>query len=133
MTPSPPIRLPDMDDMDLKHFPSSPPTYDTLEPKGAMNDVDARSSSLSEIDDSGANERSRSIQMEEASDAGDTEAETERLEESPQKARTHQNVVLSASSAGRQNGSTAVSQTVLLTTEPISGKSFLSSAVISNV
>lgn len=118
--------------MDLKHYPSSPPIYDTLDSTGAINDADARSSSLSEIDDNGANERSRYIQMEEASDAGDTEAETERLEESPQKARTHQNVVHSASRAGQQNGST-VSQTVLLTTEPISGKSLLSSAVIANV
>lgn len=124
------MRLPEMDDIDLKHFPSSPPTYDALESKGAINDVDARSSSLSEIDDSGANEHLRSIQVEEASDAGDTEAETERLEESPQKARTNQNVVLSARG---QSGSTAVSQTVLLTTEPISGKSSLCPTVISNV
>lgn len=119
--------------MDPKHYPSSPPNYETLDSTGAINDADARSSSLSEIDDSGANERLRSIQMEEASDAGDTEAETERLEESPQKARTHRNVVLSASRAGQQNGSSAVSQTVLLTTEPIPGKPLLSSAVISNV
>lgn len=118
--------------MDLKHFPSSPPTHDTLDFKGAMNDVDACSSSLSEIDDSAANERSGSIQMEEASDAGDTEAETERLEESPHKARTHQNVVLSASSVGQQNGSTTVSQSVLLTTEPTSGTSLLVPSIGSN-
>jgi len=115
-----------MGDMDLKHFPSSPPTYDTLDSKGTTNDADARSSSLSDIEDSGANERSRSIQMGNALDAGDTEAETERLEESPQKARIHHNVVLSASGAGQQNGSTVISQTVLLTTEPISGGSLLS-------
>lgn len=70
--------------------------------------------------------------MEEASDAGDTEAETERLEESPHKARTHQNVVLSASSVGQQNGSTTVSQSVLLTTEPTSGTSLLVPSIGSN-
>ena len=109
--------------MNTKHFPSSPPTHHTLDAKVVVDDADARSSSLSDIEDGGANERLGLTHFDDASDAVDTEAETERLEDSPQKARKHQNVVLSVSTAGQQNGDTVVSQTVLLTTESNSGKS----------
>lgn len=60
-------------------------------------DADDRSSSLSEIEDRGVTERIGIAPSANVSDGGDTEAETERLEESPQKTRSQQNVVLTAS------------------------------------
>ena len=87
-----------------------------------MVDADSRSSSLSEIDENGAHEHLRPVNPEEASDIADTEAETERLEDSPHKSRTNQNVILAASTVGQQNGDAAVSHTVLLSTEPNIGK-----------
>ena len=54
---------------------------------------DDRSSSLSEIGERGGRDEPDN-EIEEPSDAIDTEAETERLEDSPQKIRKHQNVVL---------------------------------------
>lgn len=56
---------------------------------------DNRSSSLSEIGDRADQEHVDSITYVEC-DANDTEAETERLEDSPQKQRKHQNIVLTA-------------------------------------
>ena len=53
---------------------------------------DDRSSSLSELGDRGGIEHSSRA----ASEANDTEAETERLEDSPQKQRKQRNVVLSS-------------------------------------
>ena len=66
---------------------------------GATVDLDDRSSSLSEIDDGTAaegleNGTARPILD---ADGSDTEAETERLEESPQKLRAYKNVLLTAS------------------------------------
>ena len=60
---------------------------------------DDRSSSLSEIEDRLGNEELGFGQSKptEESDVNDTEAETERLENSPQKLRKHQSVVLTAS------------------------------------
>ena len=59
-------------------------------------EADDRSSSLSEIEDRGVTERIDVAPSANVSDGGDTEAETERLEESPQKTRSQQNVVLTA-------------------------------------
>ena len=71
----------------------------------ATNEEDDRSSSLSDIEDRTANAEpglaSRSIGG--GSEVNDTEAETERLEDSPQKAREHKNVVLGSSNNGRAN------------------------------
>ena len=67
--------------------------------ENTMVDEDDRSSSLSDLGDGGANE-----ELDDAhrgpindSDGNDTEAETERLEDSPQKLRKHKGVVLSLS------------------------------------
>lgn len=59
-----------------------------------MDVGDDRSSSLSELGERGGRDEPQN-EMGESSDAIDTEAETERLEVSPQKIRKHQNVVLS--------------------------------------
>ncbi|KAK4696402.1 hypothetical protein P7C71_g1509, partial [Lecanoromycetidae sp. Uapishka_2] len=59
---------------------------------------DYRSSSLSEIGDRADQEQPESIDCIEV-DADDTEAETERLEDSPQKQRKHQDIVLTSSNA----------------------------------
>jgi len=69
---------------DVKHT-HNPPT-----------DRDDRSSSLSEIGDQADQEQPDNI-FHLGSDANDTEAETERLEESPQKQRKHQNIILTSS------------------------------------
>lgn len=55
-----------------------------------------RSSSLSELGDRADQEQPDRNTLEE-SDANDTEAETERLEDSPQRQGKHQNIVLTAS------------------------------------
>jgi hypothetical protein len=64
------------------------------------NEGDDRSSSLSDIEDRTANTELAlaSHNIRSGSEANDTEAETERLEDSPQKVRKHTNVVLSSSS-----------------------------------
>lgn len=121
MTPSPPRIISDVTGASVKELPSSPPVTDAVMITGEM-DGDARSSSLSDIEETGANERLNLVSMEVASDSGDTEAETERLEDSPQKNRIHQNVVLSAAPPGQQNGNGAINQTVLSTTEANPGE-----------
>lgn len=60
-----------------------------------MNERDDRSSSLSDLGDRGGNDGPDN-ELGEGSDVNDTEAETERLEDSPQKMRKHQNVVLTS-------------------------------------
>lgn len=62
-------------------------------------DEDDRSSSLSDLGDGGANEELDDAHRRPVndSDGNDTEAETERLEDSPQKIREHKGVVLSLS------------------------------------
>ena len=76
--------LPDVD-------PST--TNGATRPDETMDAGDDRSSSLSEIGERGGRDEPGN-EIEEPSDAIDTEAETERLEDSPQKIRKHQNVVL---------------------------------------
>ena len=68
----------------------------TAEPSDA--DHDGRSSSLSDIGDHDVNEEVETIPAANGGDveANDTEAETERLEDTPLKRRKHQNVVLTS-------------------------------------
>lgn len=75
--------------------------------ENTMVDEDDRSSSLTDLGDGGANE-----ELDDAhrgpvndSDGNDTEAETERLEDSPQKLRKHKGVVLSLSANADDIGS----------------------------
>ena len=67
---------------------------------GPESDRDDRSSSLSDIEDRPIAENTVQSQLKSSPppEEDDTEAETERLEESPQKLRKHQNVVFSATS-----------------------------------
>ena len=70
-----------------------------ISPADSTAEMDDRSSSLSDIGDREANdevEQPRALPSN-ASDINDTEAETERLEDSPQKQRKQQNVVLTVS------------------------------------
>ena len=73
----------------------------------AESDRDDRSSSLSDLEDRPATERAAILHLRSSPppEEDDTEAETERLEESPQKHRKHQNVLLSAT-AGIIEGQT---------------------------
>ncbi len=73
------------------------PQLATEEIMANTQEQDERSSSLSEIGDAKGTEETEALQHsdEDGTDADDTEAETERLENSPLKQRKHQNVVLS--------------------------------------
>ena len=73
-----------------------------------LEDGDDGSSSLSEIEDRPGNEEPGRLQLKHmaTSEGEDTEAETERLEESPQKVREHGNVLLSSPSRVQMGGST---------------------------
>ncbi|KAA6409729.1 MAG: transcriptional regulatory DEP1 [Lasallia pustulata] len=74
---------------------------------GTMLDEDNRSSSLSDLGDGGANDELDDEHQGPIndSDGNDTEAETERLEDSPQKFREHTGVVLSLSACADEIGS----------------------------
>ena len=74
---------------------------------GTMLDEDNRSSSLSDLGDGGANDELDDEHRgpNNDSDGNDTEAETERLEDSPQKYREHTGVVLSLSACADEIGS----------------------------
>ena len=66
------------------------------DPLGVPNaDVDDGSSSLSELGERAGHDDADNVSGDD-SDANDTEAETERLEDSPQKLRSHHNVVLTS-------------------------------------
>ena len=67
-------------------------------------DADDRSSSLSEIEDRGVTEHIGTVPSPNGSEGGDTEAETERLEVSPEKLRLQQNVVLTTTSYSHTDG-----------------------------
>ena len=69
------------------------PDLDSSAVDGAARPEDDRSSSLSEIGDRGGHDEPQNT-FGDGMDEDDTEAETERLEDSPQKLRKHQNVVL---------------------------------------
>ena len=70
-----------------------PPDFDPSAMAGAAHPEDDRSSSLSELGERGAHDEPETT-FGEGTDVDDTEAETERLDDSPQKMREHQNVVL---------------------------------------
>lgn len=82
-------------------------------------EADDRSSSLSEIGDRVGNDDLVSSRSRPAngSDLDDTEAETERLEESPQKPRKNQNLVMASTSHIFSNGTSLLSDHPL----PING------------
>lgn len=67
-------------------------------PRPALYEEDDRSSSLSEIGERADQDRPDITFSDgsDGSDVNDTEAETERLEDSPQKLRTHQNLVMTS-------------------------------------
>lgn len=71
------------------------PAIGADEDQKLQGDVYDGSSSLSEIEDRAGTEHPSHG----CSDANDTEAETERLEDSPQKQRTHQNLLLTATTS----------------------------------
>lgn len=82
-------------------------------------EADDRSSSLSEIGDRIGNDNlvSSRSRLPNGSDPEDTEAETERLEESPQKPRKNQNVVMASTPHMFSNGTSPLSDHPL----PING------------
>lgn len=79
--------------LDIDHKISNGHTH----PEEPVDGGDNRSSSLSDIGEGGAHHEQEN-HLDEASDANDTEAETERLEATPQKSRAHQNVLLASTS-----------------------------------
>lgn len=115
MTATPPIHLPDLANINTSHFSPEGKTRDEQPGEGIVDEADDRSSSLSEIEDRGLTERLDSAAFANGSEGGDTEAETERLEDSPQKIRLQQNVVLSAAAHtsveqdGQEHNANAVS------------------------
>ena len=92
------VEIPDI----LMREPSSDPVAPQMSPLSHVAEAeiqgDDRSSSLSDIEDRPVAEPSENALMiaSTISESDDTEAETERLEESPQKLRKHENVVFSA-------------------------------------
>ena len=84
-----------------------------------INEGDDRSSSLSDIEDRTANTElgrtSRTIR--DGSEANDTEAETERLEDSPQKVRKHTNVVVSSLNGVYHESEDAIEHDMLSTND----------------
>ena len=96
MAATPPIHLPDLANINQIHL--APQATAKQEELGgsAVGEADDGSSSLSEIEERGVTEHLDSAIMANGSDGGDTDAETERLEDSPQKTRSQQNVVLTA-------------------------------------
>ncbi|KAL8823345.1 MAG: hypothetical protein Q9191_005941 [Dirinaria sp. TL-2023a] len=137
MTTSPPVQRPELLDTSQKQFPSSPPTYNANPDHGTMGDADGRSSSLSDIEDGGIIADSPSAQAGQALDAGDTEAETERLEESPHKDRKHQNIVLTESLGDRGDGGSVFKHLAVSTEEPshdkVDGNTALQTSDISSL
>lgn len=104
-------------DISSQQIPSPPPMVANGVGSGEVppNEGDDRSSSLSDIEDRTANTELAlaSHNIRGGSEANDTEAETERLEDSPQKVRKHTNVVLSSSSDVYHEGANAVERHVV--------------------
>jgi len=86
---------------------------------GPESDGDDRSSSLSDIEDRPFVEGPMQVQLRSSPppEEDDTEAETERLEESPHKLRKHQNVIFSATNNSSEETVAAGSQRSNRTTE----------------
>ena len=125
MTTSPPVQLHELLDTNPKSFPSSPPAHNANLDHGMSGDADVRSSSLSEIEDGGVTADSPSAQAGQALDIGDTEAETERLEESPHKDRKNQNIVLTAPPEDRAGEGSMLKQLAVSTEDAGEGKVLL--------
>ena len=96
MAATPPRHLPDLANMNQIHLVPKATMQEEQLGGSAVSEADDRSSSLSEIEERGVTERLNPAALANGSDGGDTEAETERLEDSPQKSRSQQNVVLTA-------------------------------------
>lgn len=106
MSATPPAHLPELSALNpLSLSPSAVPKDEQLD-EIIVGDADDCSSSLSEIEDRGVTERLDIPLPVNSSDGGDTEAETERLEDSPEKTRVLQNVVLTAATDIHGNGET---------------------------
>lgn len=122
MTPSP--SLPP-NGPSLKAFPSLDPELanDITYSRDPTAEGDDRSSSLSEIGDRVGNEdiSSTRLALLDGSEANDTEAETERLEDSPQRSRKRQNVVMTSLSHVIGNGASSPATHVLSTNQGTPG------------
>ena len=121
MTTSSQVQHPESLEMSPQPFIASPPTYNANISGGPIGDADVRSSSLSEIEDGGGNAHSPSAQAEQGIEGGDTEAETERLEESPHKPRKHQNIVLTASLEDQKQGDNMLNEMAAVREELVHG------------
>lgn len=92
---------------------------------------DDRSSSLSDLGDRAGNEDLNTSKVAlvhgsdpvDGSDPNDTEAETERLEVSPQRTRKHRNVIVSSSNHVLTNGTEPFATRILPVNEVNMGKS----------
>ena len=112
---TPPRHVPELPTLlPTSPLPLPPPAIeqDKQFKESVNGEVDDRSSSLSEIEERGMIERSDIATSINGSDGGDTEAETERLEDSPHKVRSQQNVVLSATAGLDGNGEILSNDTV---------------------
>ena len=106
---TPPLRVPELPSLPATSpLPLPPPALEQEKQfkESAIGETDDRSSSLSEIEERGLIERLDIAPSINDSDGGDTEAETERLEDSPHKVRSQQNVVLTATVGLHSNGET---------------------------
>lgn len=109
MSATPPRHVPELPTLPaIDPLPLPPPALeqDKQFKETAIVEADDRSSSLSEIEERGMAERLDIAPSVNGSDGGDTEAETERLEDSPYKVRLQQNVVLTATAELYGNGET---------------------------
>ncbi|KAL8796942.1 MAG: hypothetical protein Q9195_000713 [Heterodermia aff. obscurata] len=107
MSATPPRHVPELPVLPATNpLPLPPPALeqDKQFKEIVTGEADDRSSSLSEIEERGITERLDIAPSMNGSDVGDTEAETERLEDSPYKVRSQQNVVLTATAGLHGNG-----------------------------
>lgn len=105
MTSSPPLP-PTETNSTLFPSPSTGPVNGIQYTRDSTVEGDDRSSSLSEIGDRVGNDDlvSTRLGVAKGPEANDTEAETERLEDSPQKTLKHKNMVMLSSSHALSNG-----------------------------
>lgn len=89
----------------------------------ATAEGDDRSSSLSEIGDRVGNEIATpaKLALADGSEANDTEAETERLEASPQRTRKRKNVIMTSLNHVLSNGASPAANQDLLTNDGTNG------------
>lgn len=100
-------------------LPNREPSNDIQYSRDPTAEGDDRSSSLSEIGDRVGNEdiSSARLALVDGSEANDTEAETERLEDSPQRTRKRKNVVMTSLDYVLSNGASPSANNIL----PING------------